>query len=126
MLRIGFNFDSAALTPRARCDLDNVAAALNDAQLVGATFTLEGHTDAHGGETCNLQLSAPRTGRDAPGRRGPPGAGSRRAPLRGGRAQSARGSPKSPASRPWQVLLDVAHGRDKLQRGRPDGAAAKA
>ncbi len=60
MLRIEFEFDSAALTVRARQDLDGVAAALNDPQLVTARVTLEGHTDATGSEQYNLGLSQQR------------------------------------------------------------------
>ena len=60
LLRIEFEFDSAALTLRARQDLDGVAAALNDPQLVAARLTLEGHTDATGSEEYNLRLSQRR------------------------------------------------------------------
>ena len=60
LLRIEFEFDSAALTVRARQDLDGVAAALNDPQLVAARLTLEGHTDATGSEEYNLRLSQRR------------------------------------------------------------------
>ena len=60
MLRIEFEFDSAELTGRARLDLDGVAAALNDPQLLPARVTLEGHTDASGSEQYNLRLSRRR------------------------------------------------------------------
>ena len=60
MLRIEFGFDSAELTGRARRDLDGVAAALNDPQLLAARVTLEGHTDASGSEQYNLRLSQRR------------------------------------------------------------------
>ena len=60
MLRIGFEFDSARLTAGARQDLDEVAAALNDASLVGARLTVEGHTDAAGSADYNLRLSRRR------------------------------------------------------------------
>ena len=60
LLRIEFEFDSAALTARARRDLDGVAAALNDRQLVSAAVTLEGHTDAIGSDEYNLHLSRRR------------------------------------------------------------------
>ena len=60
MLRIGFEFDSARLTASARQDLDEVAAALNDASLVGARVTVEGHTDAAGSADYNLRLSQRR------------------------------------------------------------------
>ena len=60
LLRIEFEFDSASLTLRARQDLDGVAAALNDPQLVAARLTLEGHTDATGSEEYNLRLSQRR------------------------------------------------------------------
>ena len=60
MLRIGFDFDSAALAAGARRDLDAVAAALNDPQLAAARVTLEGHTDAAGSDDYNLRLSQRR------------------------------------------------------------------
>ena len=60
LLRIEFAFDSAELTMRAMQDLDGVAAALNDPQLVTARVTLEGHTDATGSEEYNLRLSQRR------------------------------------------------------------------
>lgn len=60
MLRIGFEFDSAELTNRARLDLDSVAAALNGPELARARVTLEGHTDASGTEDYNLHLSQRR------------------------------------------------------------------
>ena len=60
MLRIEFGFDSAELTGRARQDLDGVAAALNDPQLVSARVMLEGHTDATGSAEYNLRLSQRR------------------------------------------------------------------
>ncbi len=60
MLRIEFEFDSAALTGRARRDLDDVAAALNDPRLAFARVTLEGHTDATGSPGYNLRLSRRR------------------------------------------------------------------
>ena len=41
-------------------DLDGVAAALNDPQLVAAQVTLEGHTDATGPDGYNLRLSQRR------------------------------------------------------------------
>ena len=60
MLRISFGFDSSELTGQARRDLDSVADALNDPQLVGARLTLEGHTDATGTADYNLRLSQRR------------------------------------------------------------------
>ena len=60
LLRIEFAFDSAELTMRAMRDLDGVAAALNDPQLLAARVTLEGHTDATGSDRYNLRLSQRR------------------------------------------------------------------
>lgn len=60
MLRIAFDFDSAVLSVQARRDLDSVAAALNGPELRGARLALEGHTDARGTATYNLQLSQRR------------------------------------------------------------------
>lgn len=60
LLRIGFDFDSAALTPDAMRDLDRVAAALEDARLAGVPVTLEGHTDGAGDADYNRRLSRRR------------------------------------------------------------------
>lgn len=60
MLRIEFDFDSAALTARARRDLDSVAAALSGPELADARLALEGHTDARGTADYNLRLSQRR------------------------------------------------------------------
>ena len=60
MLRIEFGFDSAELTGPAMRDLEGVAGALNDPQLVAAQVTLEGHTDATGPDDYNLRLSQRR------------------------------------------------------------------
>ena len=60
MLRIEFEFDSAALTAQVMRDLDGVAAALNDSELATAQLTLEGHTDATGTKDYNLRLSERR------------------------------------------------------------------
>ena len=60
LLRIEFGFDSAELTGNAMRDLDGVAAALNDPQLLSARLTLEGHTDATGADGYNLRLSQRR------------------------------------------------------------------
>ena len=60
MLRINFALASAELTPEARRDLDQVAAALLDPRLAGVPVTLEGHTDATGDALYNLNLSERR------------------------------------------------------------------
>lgn len=60
MLQVTFAFDSAALTPQGRTDLDSVAAALNDPRLATVPLTLEGHTDATGADDYNLHLSQRR------------------------------------------------------------------
>ena len=60
MLHIAFGFDSAELTGSAPRDLDRVAAALGDVRLADAPLTVEGHTDATGGEEYNRRLSRRR------------------------------------------------------------------
>ena len=60
MLRIGFGFDSTALTAASRRDLDRVAEALADRGMAGVPVTLEGHTDAAGDADYNLRLSQRR------------------------------------------------------------------
>lgn len=59
-LRILFDFDSAALTPRARRTLDRLAAAFGSARLHDDGFRIVGHTDAVGDDAYNLELSRRR------------------------------------------------------------------
>ena len=59
-LRVQFQLDSAALTPTARQDLDQVAVAFNGPQLAASSLILEGHTDATGDAGYNLRLSRRR------------------------------------------------------------------
>ncbi|MDD7972877.1 OmpA family protein [Roseinatronobacter alkalisoli] len=59
-MRVGFEFDSDRLTPQAQDALGVFATALRDARLKAADFRIEGHTDAHGTETYNLELSQRR------------------------------------------------------------------
>lgn len=55
-----FEYNSADLTPTARAQLDQVGKALMSQDLQSFTFQLEGHTDAAGGESYNLNLSQRR------------------------------------------------------------------
>lgn len=57
---INFDLDSAELTPEARANLEEFAKALKDDRLRAARFTVEGHTDASGGERYNDELSERR------------------------------------------------------------------
>ena len=59
-LRVQFRLDSAALTPTAMRDLDQVALAFNRPQLAASALTLEGHTDSIGEAGYNLRLSQRR------------------------------------------------------------------
>ena len=59
-LRVQFALDSAALTPVAMRDLDQVAVAFNGPALAASALTLEGHTDSSGGAGYNLRLSQRR------------------------------------------------------------------
>lgn len=58
--QIEFEFDSAELTPSARQQLDELAAALNSTQLSPFAFQINGHTDAVGPESYNENLSRRR------------------------------------------------------------------
>ena len=60
MLRINFALGSAALTPEALRDLDQVAAALLAPRLTDVSVLLDGHTDASGTAGYNLDLSRRR------------------------------------------------------------------
>jgi outer membrane protein OmpA-like peptidoglycan-associated protein len=57
---IYFEFDSAAISPRALPQLRELGAALADPRLAGASFTIGGHTDATGTDAYNTQLSQRR------------------------------------------------------------------
>lgn len=57
---IAFPYNSAELGSDAKSALDEFAKALSDASLAGRTFQLNGHTDARGGDTYNLELSLKR------------------------------------------------------------------
>ena len=55
-----FAFDSEALTPQARREIERMAFVLNHPQAAARRITLEGHTDAIGTEAYNLDLSRRR------------------------------------------------------------------
>jgi outer membrane protein OmpA-like peptidoglycan-associated protein len=55
-----FEYNSAALTPTAREQLDQLAQALTAPGLSEASFRIEGHTDAVGSADYNLRLSQER------------------------------------------------------------------
>jgi outer membrane protein OmpA-like peptidoglycan-associated protein len=59
-LEITFDYDSAAITPRAVPVLTNLGRALSDPDLKGTVFLVGGHTDAKGSDDYNLQLSQRR------------------------------------------------------------------
>jgi outer membrane protein OmpA-like peptidoglycan-associated protein len=59
-LQIYFDFDSAAITPKAVPQLTNLGNALTKAELKGSVITINGHTDAKGTDTYNQQLSERR------------------------------------------------------------------
>lgn len=54
---VNFNFDSYRIGPDSYPLLDNVAAALNDPQLAGLRFEINGHTDISGRLDYNISLS---------------------------------------------------------------------
>jgi outer membrane protein OmpA-like peptidoglycan-associated protein len=59
-LDIPFDFNSAVISPQAVPVLVTLGRALSDAELVGATFLVAGHTDAKGGDAYNQDLSERR------------------------------------------------------------------
>lgn len=59
-LLITFDLNSAELTQAARENLGEFAKALNDPQLSGAKFEVDGHTDARGEDGYNMALSERR------------------------------------------------------------------
>ena len=56
-LEVTFTYNSAKLTPSAVTTLRNLGKALTSADLRGNTFTIEGYTDAKGGDQFNQRLS---------------------------------------------------------------------
>lgn len=59
-LLVTFPLDSSELTPEAQANLDEFARALQDLRLRKFNFFVDGHTDAHGGDGYNLELSKRR------------------------------------------------------------------
>lgn len=56
-LTIGFEFDSATITPASADTLASLAQALQSSDLQALSFRIEGHTDARGKADYNLRLS---------------------------------------------------------------------
>ncbi len=61
-LVVNFEYNSATLTKSARENLDEFAKALRDPRLSQSAFEVGGYTDAKGGDSFNLDLSARRAG----------------------------------------------------------------
>jgi outer membrane protein OmpA-like peptidoglycan-associated protein len=55
-----FAFDSSDLNPRARLEIERMAAVLNHPQAIDRRTVLEGHADAIGTDAYNLDLSRQR------------------------------------------------------------------
>ncbi len=61
-MRIQFKFDSAELTPESKTTLGQIAQVLQDDIMRDKVILLEGHADATGNESYNLNLSERRAG----------------------------------------------------------------
>jgi outer membrane protein OmpA-like peptidoglycan-associated protein len=59
-MRVQFEYDSAELGTEAVISLRNLGFALSSPQLSAFTFAIVGHTDAHGSDAYNAQLSERR------------------------------------------------------------------
>lgn len=59
-LEINFEYDSAAVSPKAEPQLHSLGKALTSAELAGSVFMLGGHTDAKGSDAYNQGLSERR------------------------------------------------------------------
>ena len=59
-LVVKFKYNSDVLEPEAKVNLDEFAKALKTPQLAAQTFMVEGHTDAAGTPTYNMNLSERR------------------------------------------------------------------
>ena len=60
-VEIYFDYNSAALSPKAEPQLNNLGKALTSQDLSGAVVMLGGHTDAKGGDDYNQSLSERRS-----------------------------------------------------------------
>ncbi|MCO6184649.1 OmpA family protein [Rhizobium sp. L1K21] len=59
-IEIGFNYDSAEITPQSIPDLNTLGEALINPRLADARLLLNGHTDAVGSDEYNMDLSERR------------------------------------------------------------------
>lgn len=59
-LVVKFKYNSDVLEPEAKLNLDEFAKALKDPKLSASSFMVEGHTDATGSASYNLDLSERR------------------------------------------------------------------
>jgi outer membrane protein OmpA-like peptidoglycan-associated protein len=59
-LNVGFEFNSAAISPSARDLLQQLGTALRSQALAPYVFMVEGHTDSSGGMAYNMRLSERR------------------------------------------------------------------
>jgi outer membrane protein OmpA-like peptidoglycan-associated protein len=59
-LEVNFDFDSAEITPEVEGQLRELGKALSDPTLKGARISINGHTDAKGGDAFNKWLSERR------------------------------------------------------------------
>jgi outer membrane protein OmpA-like peptidoglycan-associated protein len=59
-LEVNFDFDSAEITPEVEGQLRELGKALSDPTLKGARISINGHTDAKGGDAFNKRLSERR------------------------------------------------------------------
>ncbi len=59
-LEVYFDFNSTAITPQAEPQLRELGDALTNPKLKGATISINGHTDAVGGDAFNMGLSERR------------------------------------------------------------------
>lgn len=59
-MQLRFGFNSAELSEESKMTLDNLSAALKSSDLNTFTFLIEGHTDATGSDSYNLDLSSRR------------------------------------------------------------------
>jgi outer membrane protein OmpA-like peptidoglycan-associated protein len=59
-IEVNFDYDSAAIGPKAQQQVAALGEALSSAELTGHTFILAGHTDAKGGDSYNQGLSERR------------------------------------------------------------------
>ena len=104
-LVVRFKYNSDVLEPDAKINLDEFAKALRTPQLGAARFVVEGHTDAAGSASYNVDLSQRRADAVAQYLAGKGIAASRLLPRGLGQSRPVVGDPLAPENRRVETRL---------------------